>query len=85
MCGADSRQEDIFSTDSLLGKGRSVLKGIKVIELIFERIKTADRFPGSRECVHAAYAQAIRNSRKPSEGPSSRKQLPFPGRREGRI
>jgi vacuolar protein sorting-associated protein 45 len=33
-CGADQRQEDIFSNSSLLAKGRSVLKGIKVSFLV---------------------------------------------------
>jgi hypothetical protein len=35
-CGADQRQEDIFSNSSLLAKGRSVLKGIKVSFLVFQ-------------------------------------------------
>jgi hypothetical protein len=31
MAGADQRQDDLFSTESLLAKGRSALKGLKVI------------------------------------------------------
>jgi hypothetical protein len=30
MAGADQRQDDLFSTESLLAKGRSALKGLKV-------------------------------------------------------
>jgi hypothetical protein len=30
MAGSDQRQDDLFSTESLLAKGRSALKGLKV-------------------------------------------------------
>lgn len=30
VAGADQRQDDLFSTESLLAKGRSALKGLKV-------------------------------------------------------
>ena len=30
IAGADQRQDDLFSTESLLAKGRSALKGLKV-------------------------------------------------------
>lgn len=31
IAGADQRQDDLFSTESLLAKGRSALKGLKVL------------------------------------------------------
>lgn len=31
MAGSDQRQDDLFSTESLLAKGRSALKGLKVL------------------------------------------------------
>jgi hypothetical protein len=31
VAGADQRQDDLFSTESLLAKGRSALKGLKVL------------------------------------------------------
>jgi hypothetical protein len=33
--GADARQEDLFANESLLAKGRSVLKGIKGVENVY--------------------------------------------------
>lgn len=30
VAGADQRQDDLFATESLLAKGRSALKGLKV-------------------------------------------------------
>lgn len=30
IAGSDQRQDDLFSTESLLAKGRSALKGLKV-------------------------------------------------------
>jgi hypothetical protein len=33
IAGADQRQDDLFSTESLLAKGRSALKGLKVREI----------------------------------------------------
>ena len=32
VAGADQRQDDLFSTESLLAKGRSALKGLKVCD-----------------------------------------------------
>jgi hypothetical protein len=34
IAGADQRQDDLFSTESLLAKGRSALKGLKVTSLL---------------------------------------------------
>jgi hypothetical protein len=31
IAGVDQRQDDLFSTQSLLAKGRSALKGLKVL------------------------------------------------------
>lgn len=31
VAGTDQRQDDLFSTESLLAKGRSALKGLKVL------------------------------------------------------
>ena len=35
VAGADQRQDDLFSTESLLAKGRSALKGLKVRRFAF--------------------------------------------------
>ncbi|KXN88258.1 Vacuolar protein sorting-associated protein 45 [Leucoagaricus sp. SymC.cos] len=35
MAGADQRQDDLFSTESLLAKGRSALKGLKGVENVY--------------------------------------------------
>jgi len=35
VAGADQRQDDLFSTESLLAKGRSALKGLKVRRTAF--------------------------------------------------
>jgi hypothetical protein len=35
VAGADQRQDDLFSTESLLAKGRSALKGLKVCRPAF--------------------------------------------------
>lgn len=35
VAGADQRQDDLFSTESLLAKGRSALKGLKGVENIY--------------------------------------------------
>ena len=35
VAGADQRQDDLFSTESLLAKGRSALKGLKVRRTMF--------------------------------------------------
>lgn len=32
IAGSDQRQDDLFSTESLLAKGRSALKGLKVFQ-----------------------------------------------------
>ena len=34
IAGHDQRQDDLFSTESLLAKGRSALKGLKVRSLV---------------------------------------------------
>jgi hypothetical protein len=36
ISGADQRQDDLFSTESLLAKGRSALKGLKVLVAGFQ-------------------------------------------------
>ena len=36
IAGHDQRQDDLFSTESLLAKGRSALKGLKVQSLLDE-------------------------------------------------
>jgi hypothetical protein len=35
VAGADQRQDDLFSTESLLAKGRSALKGLKGVENVY--------------------------------------------------
>jgi len=35
MAGSDQRQDDLFSTESLLAKGRSALKGLKGVENVY--------------------------------------------------
>ncbi|KAF8895370.1 Sec1-like protein [Infundibulicybe gibba] len=35
LAGADQRQDDLFSTESLLAKGRSALKGLKGVENVY--------------------------------------------------
>lgn len=35
IAGADQRQDDLFSTESLLAKGRSALKGLKGVENVY--------------------------------------------------
>jgi hypothetical protein len=35
IAGSDQRQDDLFSTDSLLAMGRSALKGLKGIENVY--------------------------------------------------
>lgn len=35
LCGADQRQDDLFSNETLLAKGRSALKGLKGVENVY--------------------------------------------------
>ena len=35
IAGADQRQEDLFSAEALLAKGRSALKGLKGVENVY--------------------------------------------------
>lgn len=35
VAGSDQRQEDLFSAESLLAKGRSALKGLKGVENVY--------------------------------------------------
>lgn len=35
VAGADQRQDDLFSTESLLAMGRSALKGLKGVENVY--------------------------------------------------
>ena len=66
IAGADHRQDDLFLTESLLAKGRSALKGLKVnfgegSWFTTGFVDRSDR-PGRRKCVHPAYASAFTDS-----------------------
>lgn len=73
IAGADQRQDDLFSTESLLAMGRSALKGLKVNT----RNRNSQSFcltslTGSRECVHATHTPSIANARASLQGTTER-------------
>jgi hypothetical protein len=51
VAGSDHRQDDLFSTESLLAKGRSALKGLKVILLFISKLSNSN-FPQGLENVY---------------------------------
>lgn len=67
MAGADQRQDDLFSTESLLAKGRSALKGLKVIQFqdTLSSVAHFDAYLGSRERIYAAHASLKSNPGEP--------------------
>ena len=63
IAGADHRQDDLYSTESLLALGRSALKGLKVgYATTVVRYLSHVPMPGSGKRVHAAYATLVRNA-----------------------
>ena len=54
VAGADQRQDDLFSTESLLAKGRSALKGLKVRRPAFLRHIFSFANAGGRKCLYPA-------------------------------
>jgi hypothetical protein len=52
IAGADQRQDDLFSTESLFAKGRSALKGLKVRNFRTGSPLQSHVISGRRECLH---------------------------------
>ena len=83
VAGTDQRQDDLFSTESLLAKGRSALKGLKVgvtIYLYFSYILIT-MYIGCRKRVYPAYPAPFANPRESLQRPTKGDQLSIPRRR----
>jgi|SRR5712672_3294412 len=60
IAGADHRQDDLYSTESLLALGRSALKGLKVNRMPwFSYTYLTSSCIGSGKCVYATHTTLI--------------------------
>ena len=63
MSGADQRQDDLFSIENILAKGRSALKGLTVLQFLSRsEFHSLTRFLGCRERIHATPATSYGNT-----------------------
>jgi len=74
MAGADQRQDDLFSTESLLAKGRSALKGLKGVENVYTQ-----HSPHLSQTLELLYKGRLKETSYPfleSPGPNASMQRP---------
>lgn len=74
IAGADQRQDDLFSTESLLAKGRSALKGLKGVENVYTQ-----HTPHLSQTLENLFKGRLREASYPfveSPGPNSSLQRP---------
>ena len=79
MAGSDQRQDDLFSTESLLAKGRSALKGLKVSVIPNSPFIPSNNSLGRRECLHTTYVPFDTNTGEFVQGPAEGYKLSLPG------
>jgi hypothetical protein len=80
MAGSDQRQDDLFSTESLLAKGRSALKGLKVLQPSIRpnsQLRSRWYNVGRRECIHATYTSSDADAGEPFQRSVEGHELPF--------
>lgn len=63
IAGSEQRQDDLFSTESLLAKGRSALKGLKVCICYTYNCVWFTRPSGRGECLHTAQPTLVTGTR----------------------
>ncbi|KAJ7695941.1 Sec1-like protein [Mycena rosella] len=74
IAGADQRQDDLFSTESLLAKGRSALKGLKGVENVYTQHR-----PHLSQTLENLFKGRLRETSYPfleSPGPNAALQRP---------
>ncbi|KAJ6621885.1 Sec1 family-domain-containing protein [Mycena sp. CBHHK59/15] len=74
IAGADQRQDDLFSTESLLAKGRSALKGLKGVENVYTQHR-----PHLSQTLENLFKGRLREASYPfleSPGPNASLQRP---------
>lgn len=63
IAGADQRQDDLFSTETLLAKGFSALKGLKVLIAASISSDASDgHYLGCRKCLYSTQSSSFPDS-----------------------
>ena len=71
VAGSDQRQDDLFSTESLLAIGRSALKGLKVCSPLRTQLFSHSNV-GRGKCLHATHAAPFANLGESVQGKAER-------------